>query len=390
MHGPMTPPSVIPDAAECLEQCARLGKRLVVVAAGGGSAAIAALAGVPGASRVVSEGVVPHSREAFAAFARGAPEQFCSPRSARRLAMAAWERCRQQGADAQSAVGIACTASLATTEAKRGEHRIVVAVQTLGTTSTAGLVLIKGRRSRAEEEAVAAALLLDHLVAVVAVPPTGPRLGPLLLPGETLSIDDVVADPSWQDSLSGCGGPVRLAGPSDGRLEEVLFPGSFDPLHDGHRAMRRIAARITGREVAYELSLRNVDKPSLDYAEIRARARGFAGAPAWLTAAATFVEKVDLFPGAVFVVGADTFVRLWEPRYHGDCPDRVRASVTRIAEGAGGFVVFGRARDGMFTDPAALPAPEPLRRIATFVPEADFRDDVSSTILRRTAGMEAD
>ena len=143
--------------------------------AGGGSAAIAALATVPGASRVLSEGIVPHSREAFAGIVGGTPEGFCSARSARRLAMAAWDRCRRQGAAPEAAVGVSCTASLATTEAKRGEHRVFVAVQTLGMTSTVGLNLLKGRRSRAEEEEVAAALVLDRLEEVVTGAPSTPR-----------------------------------------------------------------------------------------------------------------------------------------------------------------------------------------------------------------------
>lgn len=380
----------IPDGAECLEHLARGGKRLVLAAAGGGSAAIAALAAVPGASRVLSEGIVPHSREAFARFVGGTPEDFCSPRAARRLAMAAWQRCRDQGAESASAVGAGCTASLATKGTKRGEHRIFVAIQTLAVTSTAGVVLSKGLRSRAEEEAVAAALVLDRLSAVV----TGHRreslLGSLHLPGESVGIDEAIGDTAWQGLLSGDVGRVFIPGTCGTTVDAVLFPGSFDPLHDGHRAMRRIASRITGREVAYELSLCNVDKPPLDYAEIETRIRGFAGASAWLTSASTFVEKVALFPGAVFVVGADTFARLWEPRYHGDCPERVHAAVDRIAAGAGGFIVFGRVRDGAFTDPARLGAPEALRRIATFVPESEFRDDVSSTILRRAAATDTD
>lgn len=386
----MSPFSTIPDASGCLEDLARAGKRLVAVAAGGGAAAIAALASVPGASRVVSEGIVPHSREAFAALVGGVPEQYCSPRAARRLAMAAWERCRSQGAAAADAVGVACTASLATTEPKRGAHRIVVAVHSLGVTSTAGVVLTKGRRDRAGEEAVAAALLLDRLHAAVPGSTTPPRVGPLLDQGEAITVDDVVAEPSWQEVLAGRAGRARLDGPSSVDVERAVFPGSFDPLHDGHRAMRRIAARVAGTEVAFELSLRNVDKPSLDHAEIAARARGFAGAPAWLTSAATFVEKVALFPGAVFVVGADTFARLWDPRYHGGCRDRVDDAVARIAAGAGGFIVFGRIRDGVFIDPATLPAPDALRRIATFVPEEAFRNDVSSTGLRLANGGAED
>ena len=68
--------------------------------------------------------------------------------------------------------------------------------------------------------------------------------------------------------------------------------------------------------------------------------------------------------------------------------ERARAAVERIARESGGLVVFGRARDGVFVDPSRLPAPEPLRAIATFVGEREFRDDVSSTLLRRASAAE--
>ena len=154
--------------------------------------------------------------------------------------------------------------------------------------------------------------------------------------------------------------------------------------------MARIAARITGLPVAWELSIGNVEKPALDFAEIRSRTARFAGDGAWLTSAPTFVEKLALFPGVPFVVGADTFVRLGDPRYYGGCGERARAAVARIARESGGLVVFGRARDGVFVDPSQLQAPEPLRAIARFVGEAEFRDDVSSTVLRRAASGDVE
>jgi len=154
--------------------------------------------------------------------------------------------------------------------------------------------------------------------------------------------------------------------------------------------MARIGARITGLPVAYELSIRNVEKPPLDFLEIAARAGQFDGAEAWLTSAATFVEKLALFPGAPFLVGADTYIRLGNPRFYGQSTDRAAAAVERIARDSGGLIVFGRARDGLFTDPATLAVPAALRAISRFVTEAEFRDDISSTTLRRGDGAAHD
>lgn len=384
----MAPLVDIPGADRCLEALGRAGRRVVLVATGGGSAAIPALVGIPGSSAVVDEALVPYARAAVDALLGGPQESYCGPRAARRLAMAAWQRGLRAGTPAASAVGVACTASLATTREKRGEHRAVVAVQTLSATSVSSLVLAKGRRTRAEEERVAATLLLDALAAHGAAAGPSGALASLLGEGESVVLESTPAEPGWSEVLAGTSGRARI-GPA-ASTPEVIFPGSFDPLHDGHRAMARIAARITGLPVAWELSIGNVDKPALDFVEIRTRTARFAGAGAWLTSAPTFVEKLALFPGQPFVVGADTWVRLGDPRYYGGCGERARAAVERIARESGGLVVFGRARDGVFVDPSRLPAPEALRAVATFVGEAEFRDDVSSTRLRRDASADAE
>jgi nicotinamide mononucleotide (NMN) deamidase PncC len=378
-----------PDSASLLTTLQARGLRFVMITAGGGSAAIPALVALPGASAVVLEAIIPSARQATDALLGGPQESYCSSRTARRLAMAAWERCRQHGAEIGAAVGVACTASLATTVPKRGDHRIVVAVQTLGETSVATLGLVKGARSRSEEETIAAAFILARIETIFGSSALAEeRFASLLRPGEGMVVDRTPAPGAWQAILAGTSGRVRLAGPDGGLWpaqpgREAIFPGSFDPLHDGHRAMARIGARITGLPVAYELSIRNVEKPALDFLEIAARAESFAGAEAWLTSAPTFVEKLALFPAAPFVVGADTFVRLGNPRYYGGSTDRAAAAVDRIARESGGLIVFGRVRDGQFTEPSRLEVPQALRAIARFVTEEEFRRDISSTSLRQ-------
>jgi nicotinamide mononucleotide (NMN) deamidase PncC len=384
------------DASSLLTALRQQGRRVVMIAAGGGSAAIPALVAIPGASAVVDEALVPSARAAVDGLLGGPQETYCSSRTARRMAMAAWERCCGYGAEKRAAVGVGCTASLVTTVPKRGEHRVVVAVQTSEETSVATLVLAKGRRSRAEEEALAAALLLERMASVVeaSIAPVG-RLDRHLRPEERIVVDRHVAATAWTDLLRGVPGAVRLgrdAGPPTDRGPgaEAIFAGSFDPLHDGHRAMARIGARVTGLPVAYELSIRNVDKPPLDYLETSARVNQFSDARVWLTSAPTFVEKLSLFPGAPFLVGADTYVRLGNPRYYGDSAERAAAAVERISRESGGLVVFGRVCDGQFTEPSRLEAPPTLRSIARFVTEREFRDDISSTMLRRERGEPAD
>jgi nicotinic acid mononucleotide adenylyltransferase/nicotinamide mononucleotide (NMN) deamidase PncC len=374
----------LPDPVGLIESLERADSRIVIVSTGGGSAAISHIVSTPGASAVVLEAAIPYAREAVDRLLGGPQETYCSSRAARRLAMAAWQRARVLNAAPEQAVGIAVAASLRTRQPKRGEHRVFVAVQTLRATLVTSVVLEKEARSRGEEEELAAALLLEGLASVSQDAAPAALLQGLLRRGEKVSVERTAAPEPWQALLAGSRNAVVAAGTEAAPTgDQLIFPGSFDPLHDGHRLMVRIAEEIAERPLAYELSIANVDKPSLDYQEIESRASQFRGQPLWLTRAATFIEKLAIFPSSTFVMGADTFVRLAEPRYYGGSQEAADRAVRTIAENARGLIVFGRARDGVFEEPSTLPAPEPLRRIAYFVSQREFRIDISSTALRR-------
>ncbi len=371
------------DSSRLIAALAARGAQLVVVATGGGSRAISHLVATPGASAAVLEGLVPYSRDAVDRLLGGPQETYCSDRAARRLAIAAWQRAVESCGRPADAVGAAVVASLKTVNPKRGPHRAIVAVQSLAATTVVMLELAKDARTRDAEEDVAALLLL-HEIERLLEPTADQGLAIGLRPDERVDRRICVAPPAWRDLLAnGCravGFGTATAAPAPDRL---LFPGSFDPLHAGHQEMARIAEEIAERPVEFELSIANVDKPLLDYCELETRCAQFAGRPLWITRAATFLEKLAVFPRSTFVLGADTFARLADPRYYGGSTAAASAAVHTIAEQTRGLIVFGRVRDGVFEDPAALEVPQPLRDISYFVSQREFRHDISSTALRR-------
>jgi len=358
--------------------------RVVIAVAGGGSRALGQLLEVPGASRTVLEVVVPYSEPAMTQWLGGPLEQACSSHGARAMAMAAFLRACRFGVPGSPLSGVSCTASLATDRPKRGPHRVHLAIQTAAMTTIRSLELRKGVRNRAEEEGLVARLLLNTVAEACGLER---RIGVDLAEGERLDESTVIAPEPWQDLLSGKVEKVLHGGPADraGGPPKAIFSGAFNPIHVGHRRMVEVARELLGVAVELEIPMINADKPPLDYCELERRV-GWIGPEeaVWLTRSAKFVDKSKLFPGATFVVGADTLRRLVDPRFYEDDPSACQAALERIATRGCGFLVFGRDVGDGFVTLADLELPEPLRSICREVPAAEFREDVSSTEIRKS------
>ncbi len=389
------------------------GRPFVLAITGGGTRAIAELLERPGGSRVLLEAIVPYSSESLAQFLGTVPEQNCSARTARLMAMAAFQRAlkyRPGDEDAQRVFGIGCTASLASDRPKLGEHRIHVAVQNVFRTSVYSVALSKGSRSRAEEEQIAAGLILNAIAAsngydtnakpihgngwdTRSAASSAPTQLPIaLLDGEAIESAESNASPEWTDLMLGRRRQVIVGATlilPDGRRRAV-FPGAFNPRHDAHRQMAKIAEQTLGLTVEWEISIQNVDKPPLDFIEMEDRAAQFAATETlWYTLAPTFEEKSRLFPNTTFIVGIDTLLRIADVRYYGDSEEEMFAAIARLCERGCRFLVFGRQHGrslqtaGEFQTLSSIQLPTTLKQLCEDVPAERFRLDVSSSEIRK-------
>jgi len=404
---------------------------------GGGTSAVAALFQVPGASAGVLEVQVPYSAEALADYLGTAPERACAPETARVMAVHAFERARtlhqsrlnQSPAPAGKAAspapashspappvwGVGLTAALVSDRPKRGEHRAHWAVHGDDFTLDATLRLEKGARDRAAEDEVVARGLLATILPLassdIPCPLTanwrallehGPiagqvvrrRLAAVDLPDVGLRSEEAV-EIVWAKSA-----PPLVALRSEGRppvwfrephlivpAHELpvrgLLCGSFNPLHHGHKQLRRLAEVRLGGLVGYELSIRNVAKPPLDYLTLVDRVGQFDDAPVVISSAPTFAEKSGCFPGVTFVIGEDTFVRVLDPRYHGGTWEGVTEALHTISRNGCRFLVAGRDSGAGFRTLDGQAIPAEFADLFEGLSEAEFRVDASSTRLRR-------
>lgn len=276
---------------------------------GGGTAIIADLFAVPGASNSLMNACVPYSRASLSEFLGSTEKQGCSKETAALMAKAAFQQTVTQlliDSNGQfdilaeaNVFGVGSTAALVSNRPRRGLHRCHVATYSSGRVLTWEVFFRKGLRTRREEDYACSRLIMDALAATCHTPSPSlahPYLSPesrrdgegegeedednpgvtveTVTTEETFFVDTVF--PKLLSAQTGMLLFVRQSEPDQHScdreervrrgeeacagftvLEDVslplgtfVYPGSFNPLHAGHIALVAAAMqlRIRGEE----------------------------------------------------------------------------------------------------------------------------------------------
>ncbi len=365
------------------------GRKAALAITGGGSGAVGELLRVPGGSRLLIEAQIPYDELALAAFLGFAPAQACSSDTAIAMAQSARARAARLVPAGTDLVGLGATAALVSDRPRRGEHRFHIAFANSAGIAHCTCVMAKGRRDRAAEEDLVSRAIVLWLARACGIAAPSPKS---LIDADEHYAEAVVAPGAAVDTIDRllAGELDRVTVQPDGQMilsapqPFVLFPGSFNPMHEGHVLLARVAEELRQQPLAFEISVTNVDKPPLLGETVRRRLAQFAWkSPVELTRAPTFLEKSRLFPGTTFVVGADTAERLVAPKYYGDDEARMHDALEEIANSGGSFLVAVRLdAAGRVRALNDIPVPRRYADLFTEIPEHRFRVDTSSSEIR--------
>jgi hypothetical protein len=370
------------------------GRKAALAITGGGSGAVGELLRVPGGSRLLIEAQIPYDERALAAFLGFAPAQACSADTAIAMAQSARTRAARLVPAGSNLVGLGATAALVSDRPRKGEHRFHIAFANSTGVAHCTCVLAKGRRDRAAEEDLVSRAIVLWLARACGIAAPSPRG---LLDADEHYAETVIPAGDTIDQLL-AGELDRVTVQPDGQMmlsapqPPLLFPGSFNPLHQGHVLLARVAEELRQQPLAFEISVTNVDKPPLAAETVRRRLAQFAWkSPVELTRAPTFLEKSRLFPGTTFVIGADTAERLVAPKYYGDDEARMHVALEEIANSGSSFLVAVRIdAAGRVRALSDIPVPRRYADLFTEIPEHRFRFDTSSSEIRARRRADGD
>lgn len=160
----------------------------------------------------------------------------------------------------------------------------------------------------------------------------------------------------------------------DNTEDVFIFPGSFNPFHAGHLEICDKIHKEYNRLPILEISIKNVDKDSINTKEVWKRLLDIESYsfPAIATITPTFADKILFWAEQnkkqTYILGLDTWNRLHQPHYY-----PLDQLYDLIEEHEVSFLIFNRGNDN-FINPG-------IQRVKYY---KEFNHQISSSQLRNS------
>lgn len=283
--------------------------RIYFACTGGGAGLQEAFWNTPGVSSIFVGAELPYGTDALDRFLGFTPERYCHEKTAVAMAMQAYYRAYQSGGP--KAIGMGLTAVAATTKEHRGDHRVHAAWFSEDGCKVATLILKKGVGQLAREvDGYQCDLTGMAAIAEAAGVPGAARYieGTVVKDASDLARDVFFARPYFTAT-----GKRQTVEEAD---LEAIFPGAFNPPHEGHLGMAKVFRKLSGQTATFHITAETPHKPALTLADMLQRAKMLEGHDCMFTKGdPLYLDKARAFPNVPMVIGADALQRMLDPKW---------------------------------------------------------------------------
>lgn len=289
--------------------------RIYVCASGAGAGIQNYLWEVPGCSKYFIGAVFPYSTNEMDKFLNFKPEKYCSRQTAMEIAFESFYRAVDPN-DLQSKntnIGVGLTGVVASTREHKGGNRVFCSIVTNTETHlfTVELPMGVGFHARRNDGNISNFLALFGIGKVAGINFENDILQLAeeynfkheVIPNEE-AVNLLLKYPSWS---------------GDKRHEyktchKVIFPGAFNPPHEGHFEMSKEVAKNVGELTLFTVSVDNPHKPKLLVGDILRRSKMLQGQERIFTLGEPlYLDKAKNHKGKKFLIGSDALERLLDP-----------------------------------------------------------------------------